>query len=284
MKQLSFSVGLVLFEPTIDEIKNINKYVYNFKKLYIYDNSEKNNLSTIKNNIAYTNYDYIYNGKNEGMSRALNNLLNLAHNDGFRYIMILDQDSVINSDDIIIMQNYIQNNKDSSVGIFSPHVCFNQSDIKKNNKFDMKYIDFAITSGCFFDVNIYLKLKGFDEKLFIDGVDREYCLKMKFSNYKICEVLNSILLQTLGYGKKNIFGVYEHSAIRNYYIFRNRLYIISKYSFYFKGMNRVRFLYLSIIKQVLSVLCCEHNKISKLKYMRKALKDFKNNEMGKIKY
>lgn len=124
------------------------------------------------------------------------------------------------------------------------------------------------------NLKIFRQILGYDEKIFLDGVDWDYCIRLRLSGFFI-ERINSIKVkQNLGFGSQNLFGIYEHSAIRNYYIAYNRLYLVNKFPNYFSGWKKIKHLYLASAKQILSVILFEKNKIMKLKMIKKANKNY----------
>lgn len=276
---IGLSVGVVLYNPTIEDVQNINYYITSVNIVYVYDNSEKDNSDLLRQRLNSENYVYLHNGNNDGISIALNEILRIAKAQGYRYLILLDQDSIFEGEQMKQLFQFALNLKKNDIAMYVPYVLFENDRIRINKEWE--FVDFAITSGNLLDIEICDKIGKFDEKLFIDGVDRDYCFRILKNNYKICRYNKVILKQCLGIGKKNIFGTYEHSVIRNYYIYRNRLYMVYKYPEIFKGLNKIKSLYLSIIKQVLSIVFCEKNKTEKLRIIKKATRDYKKGLMYK---
>lgn len=274
---IGLSVGVVLYNPTIEDIKNINNYITSVNIVYVYDNSERDNSDLLRQRLKSENYVYLHNGKNDGISKALNEILRIAKAQGYRYIIFLDQDSIFEGEQMKQLLHFALELQMNDIAMYVPYVLFENDKLNINKEWE--FVDFAITSGNLFDIEICDKIGRFDEKLFIDGVDRDYCFRILKNNYKICRYNKVLLKQCLGTGKKNIFGTYEHSVIRNYYIFRNRLYMINKYPEIFKGAKKMKSLHLSIVKQVLSIIFCERDKQAKLRIIKKATRDYKNGLM-----
>ncbi|TEB40741.1 glycosyltransferase family 2 protein, partial [Flavobacterium circumlabens] len=77
----------------------------------------------------------------------------------------------------------------------------------------------VMTSGNIVNLKIHEKIGGFEEKLFIDYVDIEYCLKLKKEGYSIANLPNVLLQHELGDSKRTSFLfvkaiVTNHSSIR----------------------------------------------------------------------
>lgn len=244
--------------------------------MLIYDNSKDDHSVLVNNVLKDRNYEYFYNGCNDGISKSFNYIFSVAKDIKIDYVLLLDQDSVIESGQINNIKATINKNKSFN---YCLNVCFNK--ISKTNP---DTVLFAITSGMIVNTKFYLSNGGYDEKLFIDGVDHDYCIRLLKLGEPIYLIKDAHLKQRLGSGEKNFLGVYEHSAMRNYYIFRNRLYLINKHRDYYTLDKKIRFFYLSIAKQVLSIIISEKYKFEKLKYLVIAFRDYKNEKFGKLEW
>lgn len=270
MKANSYCVGVIWYNPDKRAILQLNELVDVFDKIYIYDNSLKSNKTKLKKYLSSKQVVYFFNGKNEGISKAFNRISHYAKKADF--LFTLDQDTEVTKKQIIQLQSYINNNFDKNVGIYCPEIIFGK---KGTSRKDIVDIDFTITSCSMINLKVFRQLGGYDENIFLDGVDREYCFRLRQANYKIRQVSYIKVKQNLGNGKKNILGIYEHSPMRNYYIAYNRLYYIAKYPEYFKNWYKFKYLYLSTAKQIISVLLCEKNKKEKILAIFRASKDYK---------
>lgn len=271
--QLKFCVGIIWFNPTPKDVKRLSIIEKCFDKVYIYDNSPVNNKKYLTDYFLSKKIEYFYNGKNEGISIPFNYIAKKAKN--YDFLFALDQDTEIKENAIIDLKKYIRNHFNENVGIYCPNIYF-KTEPKIDNLSDS--IQNTITSCSMLNLDIFNKLGGYDNNIFLDGVDREYCFRLKKYGYKIIRVNNILIKQNLGNGKKNIFGIYEHAPIRTYYITYNKYYFIDKYPGYFKGWKRLKYLNLSNLKQELSIILFEKNKIRKLKLIKKAKDDYKYNK------
>lgn len=274
--QFKFAVGVVWYNPDELAIRQLNEIQEEFDAIYIYDNSEKDNNKLIEN--LGVKYVYLFNGKNDGISKGLNTIANYCSN--FDFLLVLDQDTLIKKDDIHKIKKYINSNYNESTAIYCPTISFGENNYQSERLVD--FIDFTITSCSFLNLKIFNKLGKYDEFYFVDGIDRDYCFRVIENGYTICRLNNVIVKQNLGNGRKTPFGIYEHNAIRNYYICFARFYFIYKFSDYYKGLKKFIYLYLSILKQILSIIFFESDKIAKLKYIRKARTDFFAQKRGEV--
>lgn len=267
---------VVLFNPKQDVLDNINTYIDELKKLYVVDNSIKDNKEMFNN----SKITYISNKKNMGIAYALNRGVEKAKQDGFDYILTMDQDGTFNKDKLKEFIKETEDNLDKKIGIYSPLHKTKNDKLNENIKEDSLVV---MTSGNIISIDIWDKVKGFKEWLFIDGVDQEYCLNIRKHGYKIKIFKNIILEHNLGktINKKLLghnFIVTNHNYARRYFITRNRLYINEMYKEDFPEFCSQELEFSK--KEKLKILLFENNKLKKLKYIRKAKKDFKNGIKG----
>lgn len=266
MKKLKFNAAVIWYNPNRAAIEQLKILSNVFDKVYVYDNSKYSNRSNI---IDYDNIQYFYNGQNEGISIALNNVIYRCCDADF--LFAVDQDTEIKEKQIFELKKYIVQNYSDDIAIYCPYIFFN---FARSFKKRVETVKFTITSCSMINTSIFKKIGGYDNNIFLDGVDHEYCFRVNSYGYKIIRLNYIKVKQNLGTGKKNIFGSYIHSPIRNYYIFYNRMYFINKYPNYFYGKRKIKKLYLAEIKQALGILLSEDEKKEKLKLLLQARKDY----------
>src|SRR5690606_22933163 len=102
-----------------------------------------------------------------------------------------------------------------------------------------------ITSGTLLNLKSFVHVGKFDERLFIDGVDDEYCFRLQKSGYKVIQFENILLnhrlgkevqVRNFGVGRKVTRNVF--SAIRLYYMVRNYHLILKEYGKQFPGQRK----------------------------------------------
>jgi len=271
---------VVLYNPEETIIDNITSYLDNVEKLYIIDNSESKNTELINEIVSISKKCiYIDNNGNQGIAHALNVGAKLAIENGADWLLTMDQDSSFTQGSLVKLIDWIENNDIHDVGIVSPLHLENELlfDTNKN------YI--TMTSGNLVNLVIFNKIGNFLEKLFIDSVDTEYCLRLKKFNYTLKRISSVVLNHNLGDMKYDNFGnkkitYTNHNHLRRYYIMRNRLYIWKEYadilpSFIDSDKKQA-------IKEIIKILLFENSKFKKLIYSLKGYIDYKKNKFGKI--
>ena len=95
MKDSNICIGIILFNPTNDEINSLIRLT-NENNVYVYVNS---NIDNEVKSVLHEKTKYIYcSNVNFGISKAMNHLFAESKKDGFKYFMCLDQDTIINDD------------------------------------------------------------------------------------------------------------------------------------------------------------------------------------------
>ncbi|MEE3343283.1 MAG: glycosyltransferase [Bacilli bacterium] len=286
---------VVLFNPSNLVLDSINTYIDDVDVLYAVDNSSVDNSELFKNK----KIRYVANMDNLGIARALNIGADMAINDGYKYLLTMDQDSKFENKGVYKLKqmiiNYSKNkilidkfgSNVNKIGLYSPvHVINNDPSIMgiSNDKYDSPIN--VMTSGNIINLDSYKKIGGFKDWFFIDCVDFDYCLNLRKNGYEIIRNNSIVLNHELGsFVEKKIFGkiytTFEHNYIRRYYIVRNRHYLYDMYKDDFKD-------YCELEKKCTKrefklVWLCEKHKIKKTWYMLKGYLDYKKGKKGKIK-
>ncbi len=279
-----FAGMVVLYNPDESVIDNIETYIDKMDILFAIDNSETVDEDFIQELKKNKKILYIPNNCNLGIAAALNTGVRCALDRGYKWLFTFDQDSKASPTMIKSMIDFLNDNDTSNIGILSPFHSYNDYRPPPNNS---RYSDVLIvpTSGNLLNLNSYIRIGPFLEKLFIDYVDIEFCLRLHLHGYKIIRLNTAILLHKLGELKKKRFlhryiAVTNHNAERLYYRVRNRFYVIHKYKIKFPAYC------IKVLKQtlgdVIKILMFENNKLSKFKMMLLGFIHFVTGKFGKL--
>lgn len=192
------AAGVVTYNPELARLKeNLEAIASQVRKVFVYDNAS-GNIGDIESLLAgCSTCIKLYKGeRNKGMAVALNVLARAALEEGFSYILFLDQDSVASP----CLVSKLLMNSESSVGIVSPQV------IDRNERMSNQAVDArgaikvprAITSGSLLNLKVFDAVGGYDERLFVDWVDFEFCDNLRVHGYEIVRVNDATLLHELG--------------------------------------------------------------------------------------
>ena len=276
--------AVVIYNPDKGVVSNIYTYLNQVQKLFLIDNS--NHISDIiKSEFRLNNkVKYIPNLQNLGIAHALNIALDLADKELFNFLLTMDQDSYC--EEMFVPQLLECMTSDASTSIVSPAHFFpigKNKSINNQKCFDTLVV---MTSGNLINVKILKSIGGFDEKLFIDYVDHEICLRLNKVGYKVkiqseCKIIHSLR----NVREKQIFGkkIYptNHHHIRYYYRTRNRLFVYKNYKKDFP--EYVKNDKIDFLKSLIKIIFLEKNKTKKIFFIFKGFLDFKKNIFGEYK-
>ena len=263
---MKIPTGIVLYNPDLERLKeNIESIYDGSSDVFLVDNGSSNILNIEE---LLKNYDKCFLIKrktNEGIASALNILCQTAINNGYEYILTLDQDSVCPDNIFIEYKNNMGNNQ---VGIICPEVVDRNSN-KKIDSDKSEEVDKCITSASLVLLKAWQDVNGFDETMFIDGVDFDFCYRIRKKGYKIIKLHTVVLLHELGHIKVKRFlfweiSIFNHSAFRKYYIARNIVFLARKK----RKKSLVIRADLQVIKQIILVLLYEDNKKEKIRSIK----------------
>lgn len=272
--------GIVTFNPNISRlINNINSILPQVDTLIIIDNGSENIKDIKMSCISQNKICFISNGKNMGIAEALNQACNIAAQLGAEWILTLDQDSVCVNNIIKKYEDYIKNNNENDC-IASLTCHMNDRSLPDFSITDLceTKVDFCITSGNYIKIDVWNKIGKFDNKLFIDKVDTDYCYRLTVNSYEIIELPFYGLLHEIGSNAKRCkffckeFVVFNHTAFRCYYIIRNQIYFARKHRKTLGLLKSIRYK-LTAWTRVLVYVFYETDKITKVKAWEKGIVD-----------
>jgi rhamnosyltransferase len=275
-------------------IKNILTYSNSFAKIYIIDNSTEDN-SKLANQVS--NSRYIPNFGNLGIAKALNQGCEAAINDGYIWAMTMDQDSSWDSKYIAEYTNEANRiyQTDNFVRSFSPDTV-NQNEVhsilgtirrrflKKNNtekkndpENEFEYVDRVISSGNIINLEMWKTIGGFNNALFINDVDYDFCYRAIQSGYKIVKIHKCNMNHVDGEPRWSFFPhAFWYHKERIYYLVRNKYYILKNHPQFAR-----KYKYKTTIRRILfeKLFFLEFDD---LKYILKGIVDGKHNIYGKF--
>lgn len=281
-KKLKIAGIVTLYNPTDDDIQNINTYIDDIDHLYIVDNTEgKSNKKRIPKN---KKIEYIFKNENVGVATALNIGAKKALDNGYKWLLTMDQDTTFKPGVMNKLKEVITNNDMKNIGIVTPWHKTKLIDKKPETEID--YPNDVMTSGNIVNLDIWKKIGGFKDWLFIDGIDIEYCLNLNSNGYRVMRINSVEIDHNLGnLFYKNVHGhlflCTNHNHIRRYYIMRNYHYIFDLYKDYNPQYC------CSLISQkhnMIGVLLFEKDKYRKIRNYIRGLQDYKKGVRGKYRF
>lgn len=271
---------VIVYNPDKSVISNIISYLNQISSLFIIDNSFLPNEEMFSGLIDTPGVYYLPQKKNIGISAALNLAAQLAIRKGFKYLLTMDQDSIVSQD--MIRKMLTLNCEYNKIGIIAPFF-INRYRTRIPGKEPFKKILFEKTSGNLLNLDTYSKIGPFDENLFIDYVDIEYCFRLNSAGFEVIQVNGAELIHNEAFLSSNkfLFKIvypWNHNPIRWLYKIRNLFYLRDKY--YKEYPSFFKNEYKNYLKQFIKIFLFEDKKFSKLKFAIKGYSFYKKRKMG----
>lgn len=201
---------IVTYNPDESNLEVIRNDCLALYHIIIFDNSTENNHwdridRTIREIQALDNGNrkitLIRQGQNIGLSQSYNQSIRLAERIGFKFVLILDQDSLITRDaiKILIRDHDMLLNKGVNVGAIATHNMqnyFTPLSFLFNGKFRWNGFYYSnniqekrnlINSGMLISVQNFNLVNGYDESFFVDNSDLEFTLRIRINNLRLFE-------------------------------------------------------------------------------------------------
>lgn len=185
---------------------------------------------------------------NEGLSRAFNEGLTRVVNAGCRYVLFLDQDSILQAEAVQhLISAFHRLEKEHRLGGLN---CKNVEprvtplDPLARRFYQQKYasgrlysqgpvheIRTVINSGLFMSPRVLQDLGNFNEDLFVDAIDNDLSYRLRLKGYRMfrvetAEITHNRGVETFGGGR---FKYRSHGLRRQYYIVRDTVISVRKW-------------------------------------------------------
>lgn len=263
---------VVLYKPDTSVIKNIKRCNNLVNEVILVDNSSEDNTDLFE---CFDFAKYIPLKKNTGIAHAINIGIQKSKEP---FVLTMDQDSSINNELINSYIEFLNLKDDNKVGALTPqyNTDRNPAIIKDGTEFQL----LTMQSGTLFKRTVFEQIGTFNEDLFLDVVDWEYCLRMDKNGYKVIRVNQAVLNHKPAETRewkcgplKVKYGV--AAPIRYYYQARNLLWTAKKY--------HSKPLYKNLLVKWLKIILLFDNKEKYLRSFYKGIKDGRQNQLGKYR-
>lgn len=263
------SVVIITFNPDERLRRSIDFLFTCFENIIIVDNCSSINFSSYLNR---NDIKIFRNQRNLGIAEALNIGADYSCVKGYKWLLMLDQDTIPIVDLLeiykIVYLSYPQKEFIGQIGVsYIP---------QKDNEIKYKIVSTLITSGTLLSLDVYKVAGSFRKDFFIDSVDFEYSLRIRkfgFVNIKSPVVA---LDHRIGNEKQIKFFFLtvkstNHNLERRYYMARNHVIITKRYFLRFPLWIIKKNFY--FIKSIFQILLVEKNVKPKLQNIILGLKD-----------
>ncbi|MBB5439626.1 rhamnosyltransferase [Pedobacter sp. AK017] len=260
MSKKEVAAIVILYRPDWNSLKEVIRNIsLQCDEVVAIDNSEGNYTTRFMDEFeTLSNVMYRSLNSNYGIAHAQNVGVEILKEKGYKYVVFFDQDStplpgmletLINDFEYLKSYNF-------NVATIGPMPINSQTgQVYEPRLFKHKILNLGehsfyktkqiISSGSLMLLDIFDKIGAFDEILFIDGVDHEWCWRAKKFGFDTFLSTRSRLIHNLGEGDKKFFGfeIAITSTFRLYYQYRNYIILLFRgyVPFYWKFNNLIKY-------------------------------------------
>jgi len=231
----------------------------------------------------------VENPENLGIARALNIGVHHAQSRGHAWTLLLDQDTLVDSDlveQLLAIQASVVADRVAVIGArfrdTSGHTVEPIRLSAQGNHWEE--VESVITSGCLLSLRAYAAIGPFRDDFFIDYVDTEFCFRARAAGFRIIESRAPLMSHSVGAATfHTVLGsktwTTNHSAERRYYIARNNTVMLREYA----GLGRGHWLWKSITRTfrlTKRIALFETDKVSKIAAAWQGWRDALRGRMG----
>lgn len=204
--------AIITFNPDLQRLKdNVDAVCPQVDEVLIIDNASSN-LEAIRTMLrTFPSLHILNKSHNGGMSKALNQAMEWSERHGAGAVVLLDQDSVLGSGAVGRLKDALL----PGVAIAAPAVVDRNNPDTHGRKSGREQVDYCITSGSLCDIGAWRTVGGYDESLFIDFVDFDYCIRLRMIGYTLIRDNDAVILHEIGkITRHGRLTAYNHSAFR----------------------------------------------------------------------
>jgi rhamnosyltransferase len=233
--------AVVTFCPEGGFARNLEALRRQVANVLLIDNSPANR-SGLEFTARASGCQFRRNPGNLGVAKALNQAAEAALDGGFEWLAMFDQDSLVPegaiADLLAVYEAHpareriavmAMSHRDRATGL--PYL--RGSDVLDEGP-EWRSVRATITSGSLVRREVLEKVGPFDEALFIDGVDHDFCLRCRRAGYLVIEGRRPVLEHSMGsVSLHRLLGrtiaCTNHSPTRRYYMTRNSLELSARH-------------------------------------------------------
>lgn len=225
----------------------------------------------------YDNIHIIISESNLGISTAFNKAVHQAENLKSDFIFLFDQDSKISNEFKYKMHEIYDSIAATGLKlILGANYSNSESDISllidSSNKYVSQYA--IISSGSMMRLEDYLRIGGYNEFLFIDYCDIDFCFRARVLGFKIFITTESLMYHDIGSYIEVDLKMFklrytEHSELRVMYMFRNAVLLSKRYFFVYP--NWVLLNLFKRIKSLILILLVDKKRVKKIRAVIKGI-------------
>lgn len=265
---------VVLYNPRDSDFVNICDYAGRVTYTLIIDNSQKSHLPELEKRIHVDGDSivYLHFPENVGLCRAMNLGMKQLHDLGCTWVLQMNSDSFFNNNILEIYREYIRSHDCRKVAALAP--VYNTDRKKGQQTGRIRKLKRNMMSGSYMNTEVFAQLKGYQEILFVEGLDNEYCIRAQKRGYAFIECGDAVLNHIPGETRefhilgRTLLRYGYHSPQRYYAQARSLVWIVMKH----KTLYEFAFYCYKLLK---IIFLFDHKRDFLLQYMRGTRDGFK---------
>jgi len=235
----------------------------------------------LQNFVVSRKLEIIKNNYNAGIAKALNQGLSRAKELKFSQALTLDEDTIIDADMVDnLISIYREYPFKEQIGIIGSNArsknsgkLFKKCKDERKNFIETKTI---VTTGSLMSLSAYECVGPFRNDFFIEGVDLEYCLRLRKHGFKVLFFCQPLMTCSGGGGEVHkFFGrtvlVDNHAPWRYYYRIKNLIKIIRAY--FWQEPSWIFLAILNYFKMFAKIVLYENNRLAKISSILRGIRD-----------
>lgn len=205
----SAMVGIVAFNPELSLLRScIRSATAQTSLVCVVDNGSRN-ADEVRQ--ICQEYGAVYSGSslNTGVASGLNRVMMIAASRSCEAVLFLDQDSILADGSLPML---LQTLSEDAVGIAVAAVHERNSGAIQTTKAE---VDYCITSGSLVRVSTWSEIGQYDEGMFVDFVDFDFCARLRKKGLRIVRDDRASIDHSIGdYERRRLGTIYNYSPFR----------------------------------------------------------------------
>lgn len=226
---------VVLYNPEGCDFEHIRDYAGRVTYTLIIDNSQENHLLELEKRIHVDGDTivYLHFPENIGLCRAMNLGMRQLHDIGCAWVLQMNSDSFFNNSILDIYREYIRTHDCNKIAALAPIYNTDRKERRQSGK--IRKLKRCMTSGSYMNTEVFMEIGGYQDFLFVEGLDNEYCIRARRKGFEFVECGDAVLNHAPGETRefrilgRTVFRYGYHSPQRYYAQARALVWIVMKY-------------------------------------------------------
>lgn len=275
---------VVTYNPGPGLLQNLQALGSQIERVLVVDNGSTD-IDAVRTAAAEAGCALEENGRNLGIAAALNRGVARALETGVDWLATFDQDSFLPEHAIReLLALHASHPRRAEIGLVAPAHRDRGTQGDYHLPMDIiaqtarwRLLRCTITSGSLIRREVLDEIGGFEERLFIDSVDHEFCMRMRKRGWLVVEHRGVVMPHSIGASTQHrLLGLRivctHHSPTRRYYITRNLLEVAIR-NLRFDPTWSIKAL-LQLTSGAIASVTYEQNRAAKLAAILAGLRDF----------